>query len=127
VSNIPDDLKYTEEHLWLRVENGNGRIGITDYAQQQLGDLVFLELPDEGAEFNKGDKFGALESVKSVVDLFCPVSLKVDSVNNPAMEAPQTISEDPYGEGWLISIEIREKTDVDALLGPGEYKSHIGE
>jgi glycine cleavage system H protein len=102
--NVPDDLKYTREHEWARVKGSRVTVGITDFAQDQLGDVVFVELPSVGDEVKKGEAFGVVESTKAVSDLFAPVSGKVVEVNDPLVDAPETINEEPYEDGWLVVI-----------------------
>ena len=118
---VPPDLYYTEEHEWLRVEGQEGVVGITDYAQDQLGDVVFVELPPVGAEFQRGQPFGVVESVKAVSDLYMPVGGKVVAVNGELADHPEWINHDPYGAGWLIRIEIRDPSEVGSLLDAATY------
>ncbi len=114
--NFPDDLRYTREHEWARRKGKNVMVGITEYAQDQLGDVVYLELPDVGDEVKKGDSFGVVESTKAVSELFSPVTGKVVEVNDPLSDAPETINEDPYEEGWMVVIEPSDASELDALM-----------
>lgn len=125
--NFPEDLKYTKEHEWVRVKGNIAIIGITDWAQDQLGDIVFVELPEEGEEVEKSDTFGVVESTKSVNDLYVPVSGKVVEVNDPLVDSPEIINEDPYGEGWMLKVEIEDKSDLDDLMSAEEYEAFVKE
>jgi glycine cleavage system H protein len=118
VSQIPADLSYTEEHEWVqRTGDDTVRVGITDYAQSALGDVVFVQLPDVGAEVTAGESFGEVESTKSVSDLYAPVSAKVVAVNGDLEANPQLVNSDPYGEGWLVDLQIESSPLDDALSG----------
>ena len=121
----PEDLLYAENHEWIRVENGTGVVGITYYACDQLGDLVFCELPEEGDEFGQGDSFGVIESVKAVADFYLPVSGVVVEVNEELLDAPEIITEDPYGEGWIIKIEIEDSAELDVLMNADDYQTTL--
>ena len=123
--DYPDDLKYTEEHEWTRVEGDWVEIGITDYAQEALGEIVFIELPGEGDEITKGDSFGGVESTKSVSDLFAPISGEVVEVNEILLETPETINEDPYGTGWIIRIKPYDINELDGLMNSESYSEFI--
>jgi glycine cleavage system H protein len=120
----PADRKYTRDHEWVRVADGQGRVGITDYAQQQLGDVVYVELPAVGRTFAQGEQFGAVESVKAVSDLYCPVSGEVVSVNDTLAEHPETINRDPHGT-WLIVVKLADAGELDALLDARDYGAHV--
>jgi len=124
---FPDNLKYTNKHEWIRVEGDNATIGITEYAQDQLGDIVFVELPDENDVISKGDAFGVVESVKSVSDVYSPLSGKVVEVNDPLKETPETINEDPYNEGWLIRIEMSDKSELEDYKDSEAYGEYVKE
>lgn len=124
---FPDDLKYTKDHEWVRVEDNIATIGITDYAQEQLGDVVFVELPDEGEAIKKNDTFGTVESVKSVSDCLTPVSGKVVEANDLLQESPEIINEDCYGEGWMVKIEMEEGYLPEDMMTNVEYESYIKE
>ena len=125
--NIPDDLKYTKDHEWTRQKGGKVLVGITDFAQDQLGDVVFVELPAVGDEVKRGESFGVVESTKAVSELFAPVSGKVVEVNDPLVEAPEHINEDPYEEGWMIAIEPSDPRELTELLDARAYKAHVDE
>ncbi len=127
--NTPDDLKYSKDHEWIRIEANIATVGITDYAQEQLGDIVFVELPDIGEEMKKSETFGAVESVKSVSDCFVPLSGKIVEVNDSLKESPEIINEDCFGEGWMLKIELEEGSigEQDELLTPDQYESFVKE
>lgn len=122
MENYPEDLKYHKEHMWVRED---GTIGITFYAQDQLGELVFIEVPDAGASVEAGEAFGEIESRKSVSDLYAPVSGTIKEVNTEVTDAPETINEDPYGKGWVALIELSDKGELDNLLTAAEYKELV--
>jgi glycine cleavage system H protein len=122
---IPEELKYTDEHEWAKVEDELVVIGITDYAQDALGEIVYIELPSEGDEITKGDSFGGVESTKSVSDLYAPVSGEVVEVNESLLDSPETINEDPYGDGWLIKVRIHDSDDYDELMDGEQYSEFI--
>jgi glycine cleavage system H protein len=120
----PSDLKYTRNDEWLRIENGTATVGITDYAQDQLNDIVYVELPDVGAEFKKGESFGVVESVKAASDIFLPVGGKISQVNSNVQQEPELINTDPYGEGWLVKIQIANAADADDLMDADAYAQY---
>ena len=122
--NIPEDLQYAKSHEWVRIEGDTATIGITDHAQDELGDVVFVELPDEGATFDAGESFGTVESVKAVSDLYTPVGGEVVEVNSALEDAPENINEDPYGEGWIVKLRTTDRAD---LLSPEEYEKLVEE
>jgi glycine cleavage system H protein len=122
---VRNDLKYTDNHEWLKVERDTAKIGITDYAQSQLTDIVFVELPEVGKEIKKGDELCVVESVKSVSEIYAPVSGKVVNINKQLEETPETINESPYDEGWLVEIEVTDKSEVEGLLDANSYKKLI--
>ncbi|MBI1908730.1 MAG: glycine cleavage system protein GcvH [Deltaproteobacteria bacterium] len=124
---FPDDLKYSKEHEWVKVEGSVATIGITDYAQDQLGEIVFVELPSEGEEFGKEDVFGVVESVKSVNDVYAPIGGKVIEVNDPLSDGPEIINEDSYGEGWLIRMEVADAKELKDLMTAKQYEAFIKE
>lgn len=125
--NFPVDLKYTKEHEWVRIEDGNiATVGITDFAQGELGDIVFIEIETEGDELAKNDIFGSVEAVKTVSDLFLPVAGKVLEVNIKLVDEPELVNNDPYSEGWLIRMEINNLEDLEALMDVNTYKDLIG-
>ena len=122
---IPDDLRYSSDHEWIRVEGDSVRIGITDYAQDALGDVVFVELPAPGSAVEAGASFGEVESTKSVSDVYAPVGGVVSEVNTELGEAPQRLNEDPYGEGWICVIEPSDLSGLEALLDANAYRKLI--
>ena len=123
--NYPDNLKYTREHEWLRAENDEGVIGITGFAQKELGDIVFVDIDTEGETLAAGERFGTIEAVKTVSDLYMPVSGKVLSVNTALEIAPETVNKDPYGEGWMIRIQFTNPADLDGLMSAAEYRDIV--
>ena len=125
--NFPEDLKYTKEHEWARQKGGRVFVGITDFAQDQLGDVVYVELPAVGDEVKRGESFGVVESTKAVSELFAPVSGKVVEVNDPLVEAPETVNEDPYEEGWMIAIEPADPKELAELLDVKAYAAFVAE
>jgi glycine cleavage system H protein len=128
MAEVPDDLKYTAEHEWVRVSEGSGavRIGITDYAQSALGDVVYVSLPEVGAQVGAGAAFGEVESTKSVSDLYAPLAGVVTARNEQLQETPELINSDPYGAGWIVELEPSDAADLDALLDPGAYGTLSG-
>jgi len=122
---IPEVLKYTKEHEWARVEDDIVIIGITDYAQDALGEIVYIELPSEGDEVTKGETFGAVESTKSVSDLYAPISGEVVEVNEALLDAPEAINEDPYGEGWMVKVKPYDPSELEDLMDSDEYTEFI--
>jgi glycine cleavage system H protein len=129
VSTIPSDLLYTEEHEYVKPTDAPDtvQIGITDYAQGELGDVVFVELPKVGDRFGRHDVFGTIEAVKAVSELFSPISGEVVAVNPRLDKEPALVNSDPYGEGWMVRVRLRDTSERDELLGPDEYKAHSGE
>jgi len=125
--NVPEDLRYTADHEWVRLEGSRVRIGITDYAQDALGDVVYVQLPAPGTSVAGGDSFSEVESTKSVSDIYAPVSGVVIEVNSELSDAPQRVNEDPYGEGWIAIIEMRDPPDYDGLLDAAAYRKLIEE
>ncbi len=125
--NFPDDLRYTREHEWARRKGKNVVVGVTEYAQDQLGDVVYLELPDVGDEVKKGDSFGVVESTKAVAELFSPVTGKVVEVNDPLKDSPETVNEDPYEEGWMVVVEPADPGELDALMDAKAYQAFLEE
>jgi len=123
--NVPGNLKYTEDHEWLRVEDGIAIIGITDYAQSELGDIVYVELPEENAETAQGEPFGTIEAVKAVSDLISPVSGEVIEINESLDDEPEAVNSDPYGAGWMIKVKMSDESEVDNLLSPEAYTDMI--
>ena len=125
--NFPEELKYTSEHEWIRVEGEVAYIGITEHAQNQLGDIVFVDIPTVGEELNAGDVFGTIEVVKTISDLFMPVSGAILEQNEALEDKPELVNQDPYGAGWLIKIEPSADADFSVLLDAKEYKKTINE
>ncbi|OLE54535.1 MAG: glycine cleavage system protein H [Acidobacteria bacterium 13_1_20CM_3_53_8] len=122
MANIPDDLHYSKDHEWLRVEGDTGVIGITDYAQNSLGDVVYVELPKAGEPFGAHESFGTVESVKAVSEIFTPVSGEVVEVNDALSDEPEKVNNDPYGEGWMVRMRLSNPGEVDSLLTAAEYE-----
>jgi glycine cleavage system H protein len=128
MADVPGDLKYSKEHEWVRMEDGGiASIGITDFAQDQLGDVVYLDLPEEGAAVRQFEKFGEVESVKSVSDLFSPLSGEVVERNEATIESPEQVNAAPYGEGWLLKIRMDNPAELENLLSASEYEQLISE
>ncbi len=121
----PAELKYTKEHEWVRVDGDTGTIGITDYAQDQLGDIVFVELPAVGTAISAAQKFGEIESVKAVSELFAPVSGEVTEANDGLADGPEAVNDDPYGDGWLVKVRLLDAAELDGLLSADEYEAFI--
>lgn len=124
--NIPAELKYSKEHEWVRINGNIAEIGITDYAQGELGDVVFVELPERDAEVKAMQPFGTIEAVKAVSDLFSPISGTIVDINDNLENNPMAVNRDPYGEGWMVKIEIRDSRELDSLLSADDYKKLIG-
>ena len=124
--NFPENLMYTKDHEWIRVDGDNAYIGITDFAQGELGDIVYVEIETEGEELAKEEIFGTVEAVKTVSDLFMPVSGKVLEVNPALVTNPEGVNKDPYGQGWMIKIALADKAQLNDLLKVAEYKTLIG-
>ncbi|MBI5588060.1 MAG: glycine cleavage system protein GcvH [Deltaproteobacteria bacterium] len=124
---FPKDLKYTKEHEWVKVEGNIATVGITDYAQDSLGDVVYVELPQEGGTVTKHEPFGVVESVKAVSDLYSPLSGSVTEVNDAIIDSPEAINEDPYGDAWMIKVEVGNDSELGDLLTAEEYQKFIEE
>ncbi len=124
--NIPEELRYTEEHEWVKLDGNVATVGITDFAQSELGDIVYLEIDTLDAEINSNDVFGTVEAVKTVSDLFMPVNGRVIDINSSLEDSPELVNDDPYGEGWIIKIEVSNLSDIDTLMSSIEYKKLIG-
>ena len=122
---VPDNLRYTKDHEWIRVEGDRGTIGVTDYAQAQLGDVVFLELPAVGRAVSAGETFGTVESVKAVSELFSPVNGDVLETNNALVAAPEAVNTDPYGKGWMLVVKIKNAAEVAALMDAAAYQALV--
>ncbi|MFP4064162.1 MAG: glycine cleavage system protein GcvH [Bacteroidales bacterium] len=123
--NIPDNLKYTKDHEWVKIEGDTATIGITDFAQSELGDVVFVEVDTEGENLDKEETFGTIEAVKTVSDLFMPLGGEITEFNETLESAPDTINKDPYGKGWIIKIKIADQSEADDLLDAGQYKDLV--
>ena len=124
---IPDNIKYTKDHEWVLVEGNVCTIGITDYAQGELGDVVFVDIDSDLADISKGESFGTIEAVKTVSDLFAPFSGKVIEINKKLVESPEIVNSDPFGEGWMIKAELKNPADLKDLLDANAYRSLIGQ
>jgi glycine cleavage system H protein len=122
MANVPEDLHYSKDHEWVRVDGGEAVIGITDYAQNSLGDVVYVELPKTGEEFAAHQSFGSVESVKAVSEVFTPVAGEITKINESLAEEPEKVNADPYGDGWMIRIRMSSPEDVDSLLTAAEYE-----
>ena len=123
--SYPSDLRYTKDHEWIRIEGETGRIGVTDYAQQQLGDVVFVDLPEPGATLTKGEQFGSIESVKAVSDLYAPMSGRVVEVNGRLQDQPESVNRDPHG-AWMVAIAVDDPSQAEDLLDADGYRALIG-
>jgi glycine cleavage system H protein len=126
-ADYPDDLRYTREHEWARIEGNIAQIGITKFAVEQLGDVTMVEFPEEGDSVSKDEVFGTVESVKAVSDLYAPMTGKVVRTNTPLADTPEYINEDPYGEGWLLEIEISDPSELEGLMDAAAYEAFIAE
>jgi len=124
--NFPADLRYTKEHEWIRVEGKTGVIGITEYAQGELGDVIFIDVKP-GATVSAGDSFGSIEAVKTVSDLYAPVAGSIREVNPALNDNPDLVNKDPYGEGWLVKMELKDPSEVSKLLSAEDYKKLVGQ
>jgi glycine cleavage system H protein len=125
--NFPENLKYTEDHEWVALDGNIATIGITDHAQSELGDIVYIDIDEDLGEVNKGDTIGTIEAVKTVSDMFAPVSGKVIEINPELNDAPEIINSDPYGKGWFLKIEISNQDEINDLLDANAYKKLIGQ
>ncbi|MEX0968376.1 MAG: glycine cleavage system protein GcvH [Bacteroidia bacterium] len=125
--NFPEELKYTKDHEWVRIEGDNAIIGITDFAQSELGDIVYVEVDTVGDELEKDEVFGTVEAVKTVSDLFMPLSGEVLELNEKLEENPEVVNDDPYKDGWMIKIRMKDSSEADQLLSAAEYKELVGQ
>jgi len=125
MSNFPSELKYTHDHEWLKAQGSSWRVGITQFAVDQLGDITLVDLPKEGDQVTKGQRFGTVESVKSVSDLYAPVSGRVVAINAALKDSPEDVNGDPYGKGWMIEVEANDKAEVDELMDATAYTAHV--
>jgi glycine cleavage system H protein len=123
--DVPDDRRYMESHEWASEDGGTARVGISDFAQDELGDIVFVEFPDEGEAISHDEQFGVVESIKAVSDLYSPVSGTVTGTNDDLLDAPELLNDDPYGEGWLVEVDLAEDSGLDELLSAEEYRDQI--
>ena len=123
--NVPAELKYTKEHEWIRVEGEEAYVGITDYAQSQLGDIVFVEVETEGDNLEAGDTFGSIDAVNTVSDLYMPISVEVLEFNSELEDQPDLVNKDPYGKGWIIKVKVEDEAQLDGLLSADAYKASI--
>lgn len=124
--NFPSELKYTKDHEWVRVSGNEAVIGITDFAQRELGDIVYIDINTVGNEVSKEDVFGTVEAVKTVSDLFMPVTATVLEVNNDLNDNPELVNSDPYGKGWMVKVSLADAAEVDGLLNADDYKALVG-
>ena len=124
--NVPEDLKYTKDHEWVRVEGESVVIGVTDFAQKELGDIVYVDVDTEGETIEKEEVFGSVEAVKTVSDLFIAVSGEITEMNENLEDNPELINDDPYGDGWIIKMKINDSSELNDLLSPEEYKELVG-
>jgi glycine cleavage system H protein len=124
--NVPADLKYTKDHEWVKVDGDTATIGVTDFAQSELGDIVYVEVETEGETLDQEEVFGSIEAVKTVSDLFMPVGGEVTAFNEELESNPEVVNSDPYGEGWMIKVKLSDASEVDGLLSADEYKDLIG-
>jgi glycine cleavage system H protein len=127
MANYPDDLQYTKDHEWIRVSGDSGRVGITYYAQESLGDVVYVDLPKVGVKVTANEPFGSVESVKAVSELFSPVSGEVVEINEKLNDSPELVNSTPYEDGWMIIIKLSNPSEVDALLSAAEYEDFLNE
>ena len=127
MANVPDDLKYTKDHEWVRQRGGVAVVGVTDHAQRQLGDVVFVELPEVGQQLEASERFGTVESVKAVSEVYAPVSGRISKVNADLADSPERLNDDPYGDGWMVEIQMGDANQLSGLLTAAEYTSYIQE
>ncbi|WP_277542102.1 glycine cleavage system protein GcvH [Haloarcula laminariae] len=123
--DVPDDCHYLASHEWVRTDDGAARVGISDFAQDELGDVVFVELPDKGDELTAGEEFGVVESIKAVSDIYAPVSGTVTAVNDVLFDRPELVNEDPFGEGWMLELDLADESGLDELLDADAYRDQI--
>ena len=124
--SYPETYRYTKEHEWVRAEGSEGTIGITDHAQQELGDIVFVDLPKAGSNVKRGETFGSVESVKAVSDVYSPVTGEVTAANELLSQKPETLNGDPHGDGWLIKVKLTAPEEINALMSAADYQKYIG-
>ena len=123
--NHPENLMYTSEHEWVKIENNIATIGITDFAQGELGDIIFLEFPEVDESFSKGDVFGTIEAVKTVSELYAPVDGEISEINEELEDNPEIVNEDPYGKGWMVKVKLSDTSQLESLLSADQYKEII--
>ncbi|MFP4520597.1 MAG: glycine cleavage system protein GcvH [Fibrobacterota bacterium] len=123
--NVPDNLKYTKEHEWVKIEDGVALVGVTDYAQSEMGDVVFVEMPEPGETVEQFAETGTIESVKVASDFFSPLSGTVEEINEKLADSPETVNSDPYGEGWILKIKLSDESEAAGLLSPDEYRAIV--
>jgi glycine cleavage system H protein len=123
--NIPNELKYTKDHEWIKIDGKTGTIGVTDFAQGELGDVIYIDITASG-NINQGDSCGTIEAVKTVSDIFAPVSGKIIEINKSVNDNPASVNKDPYGEGWIIKIELSNPSELESLLSAEQYKAQVG-
>ena len=123
--NLPVDLKYTKEHEWTKIEGNIATIGVTDFAQSELGDIAWLEMPEVGDETKIGETFGTIEAVKTVEDLYAPISGKIIEINSELLDSPELVNDDPYGKGWIVKLEISDEAEITKLLSADDYAGLI--
>jgi len=121
----PDDLYYNRNHLWVRIQGNRGTVGVTDYAQREMGEVLFVDLPEEGSQVDKDDVFGSLESSKTVAELRCPVSGEIVSINKDLEEEPSLVNDDPYGNGWLIVVEVDDPNELEEMINAADYEEML--
>jgi len=122
---VPEGYQFTKEHEWVQMDDHIATIGISDFAQRSLGDITFVQLPGEGDEIHRDDPFGVVESVKAVSDLYAPVSGRVVELNEPLLKAPELVNDDPYNDGWMIKVEMKDLSELEGLMSTAEYKEYI--
>lgn len=127
MAEYPDSLLYTKDHEWVRIDGTSGTIGITHFAQSELGDIVYVELPKAGEKLAQNDSFGSVESVKAVSEVFMPISGTIEKVNDGLNDSPEHVNNDPYGEGWMITLKIENPSEIDALMSAAEYEDFLSE
>jgi glycine cleavage system H protein len=127
MSEYPENLYYSRDHEWIRIEGDTGTLGITNFAARELGEIVYVELPTEGQQFEKGEPFGSVESVKAVSEIFMPVSGVIEKVNETLESSPELVNDDPYGGGWMVTIKLAKSSEVGELLSSAEYEDYVGQ
>lgn len=127
MASVPNGLFYTKEHEWVLVEDNIATVGITDFAQESLGDVTYIQLPKEGESVNKNDPFGIVESVKAVSDLYSPVTGRIVEINQPLLDAPELVNQDPYSDGWMVKVELKDSSETQELMEASAYKEYIEE